>query len=195
MPGSTDVSGIFGLSGNLFKRIPPKLRPMHDFELGRIFHLHRAGKVPFDAFPPGQLSVGDPVPGSGLFKYLTVFDGKLPDRNMEPLRGELQEHRSRLGGGGPKRRAEKACRSAAEGPHVPRAEIRISHDHIHAVERHVQFVCQHLGQRSDHALTHFDLSGKAGNPAVFPDFQKGVEIRGEGRPFGLLGKKRQLARR
>src|ERR1035441_1714588 len=55
----------------------------------------------------------------------------------------------------------------------------------------VEVLREHLGQRGDRPLTHFDLPGEAGHMAVLADAQEGVEIArrpgAEGRRMRRLG--------
>jgi hypothetical protein len=57
-------------------------------------------------------------------------------------------------------------------------ESRVAHDHVHRLERDVELLGQHHGQRGDDALAHLDLTGETGHPAVRADLEIGVGVVG-----------------
>ena len=132
----------------------------------------------FDFLSPGQGGVGHSLLFLPLREDFTLFHAELRRRDCEMFSGQLQELPAGRGGGRPQRRSKEAGAHGAEGAHVPRAEVGVAHHHVDVIERDVELIGQHLGQRSNDALPHFDLTGEAGNPAIFADLKEGIEIVG-----------------
>ena len=71
---------------------------------------------------------------------------------------------------------EKPCGHGSPGSLVPWADIRVPHDHLDRIKRRVELFGGHLGKGGDDTLSHLDLAGVAGDPAVCSDDEKGIEI-------------------
>ena len=91
---------------------------------------------------------------------------------------QLDEHSPGLGSGLSQGRTEILGATGSERPAVIGTEIGVSHDHVNAIQGHIQLLCQHLGQRGVDALSHLDFAGKTGNAAVLSDPKIGIEIFG-----------------
>src|ERR1019366_1258174 len=93
------------------------------------------------------------------------------------LSRHLQKHRSCLSPSSPQSRTELAGGERTKGTHIPGAEIRVAHHHVHGFKCDVELFCQKLRERGHDALAVFDFAREASYPAIGTDAKVGVEIR------------------
>ena len=65
---------------------------------------------------------------------------------------------------------------AAEGPGVPRDEVRVTHHHPDRIDRHAQLLGDLLRERRADVLPHLDLAGEDGDVPVLGDVEPRADV-------------------
>ena len=176
--GQPDVAGESGLARDLGPGVGAQRRLAGDAVLGVVLDGGLVLQADLDLAPADELGV------RRLFgRVLRVVDGAVLGEegvlgDAEARGGQLEEDAAGFGRRLPQGRPEVLGAARAEGARVVGAEVRVAHDHVHRVERDVELLGQHHGQRGDDALAHLDLAGEAGDAAVGTDLEIGVGVVG-----------------
>ena len=184
-----EVARILCPARHLVARISAEERFSDDRELRRRLQVWFHRQAALDPFSPGQLPVGDfPRRIAGIDDHALLHD-QLRHGNLQGLGSHLQQRAPGLRRGLAEHRAEEGRGHGSPGALIERAEFGVSHDDADIIQGDIEVLGEHLGQRGDRPLAHFNLPGEAGHMAVLADMEEGIEIAFR------LGAKRARARR
>ena len=148
-----------------------------------------------------DLPLGDLRPPVGVGDEFAVAEGaggiaggddaaprqaQLAGGEVEPVRGEVEQRRTRGRGGAPELQADVGGRARAEGPEIPRHQLGVTERHLDRVESQPQLLGDLHREAGANALPVLDLTREGEHPAVGPHCQpalhrlvgRGVEVGG-----------------
>ena len=176
-------AAYFAPASHLLQRVLARRRLADETEGGHRLHGHLLQMAldppPLDELPVAHLRLGIADHRDDPILHLQTFCGHRPC-----LARHLEQHGAGFGRGATQDGAELPDAQGTEGAHVPGTEVRIAHDHVHPVQRHVQFLGEEHGQGRHGPLAQLHLAHQAGDAVIGTDPEVGVEVLGIARPGG-----------
>ena len=124
------------------------------------------GQVPLDALAFHQLRVSDRGARLAGVADDAVADLQALRRRAQFFGRHFQQHRARFGPGAAHIGHQQRRGHGAVGAAIVGAQVGIPQHHVDGIERHVQFLGQHLRQFGHDALAELHLAAHAGDPPI-----------------------------